>query len=365
MFLSFTQLKACCNSYYLQFLLSEDFYDEAYINNLSEDIRILQDMANGKLDEADSARAWNILNRNVQRKDLGLLQQPDLQSKSTIELRTDKNKYLTDNEVEQVKIDSENFKNRITDFLNKKISPKSRITVLSALPSAYNKIPDLKGKKVIINQSVYSKIIDLPNKHKKNHNIDRKRALKLPELLADPLYILQSSSKGNEHRYVVVTSSKNNKPQERMSIILNPNDNVAIVSAYDEVININEEKKAKRVLYDKKKELSKTFATSKDAMMDSPNRSITNFQTDFKGDVKQHEVKNRLYQSVYFQEIEPEQQNIFPGNRAAKKIHKVKGGYLQAEKFIEMIISDITKKAIWVFQLNNFKELHSLELFFV
>lgn len=276
--------------------LPDDFSDEAYVNNLSEDIRILQDMVYGKLDEADSARAWDILNRNVQRKDLGLLQQPDLQSKSTIELRTNKNKYLTDNEVEQVKIDSENFKNRINDFLNKKISPKSRITVLSALPSAYNQIPDLKGKKVIINQSIYSKIIDLPNKHKKNHNIDRKRALKLPELLADPLYILQSSSKGNEHRYVVVTSSKNNKPQERLSIILNPSNNVAIVSAYDEAININEEKKEKRVLYDKKKELSKTFATSKDAMMDSPNRSITNFQTDFKGDVKQHEGKNRLYQ---------------------------------------------------------------------
>ena len=57
--------------------LPEDFSDEAYINNLSEDIRILQDMANGKLDEADSARAWDILNRNVQRKDLGLLQQRD------------------------------------------------------------------------------------------------------------------------------------------------------------------------------------------------------------------------------------------------------------------------------------------------
>ncbi|MBQ8636100.1 hypothetical protein IJ425_08125 [bacterium] len=36
------------------------------------------------------------------------------------------------------------------------------------------------------------------------------------------------------------------------------------------------------------------------------------------------------------QEDEPEQQNIFPGNRAAKKIHKVKGGYLPAEKFIKL-----------------------------
>ena len=34
-------------------------------------------MVNGKLDEADSVRTWDILNRNVQRKDLGLLQQRD------------------------------------------------------------------------------------------------------------------------------------------------------------------------------------------------------------------------------------------------------------------------------------------------
>lgn len=35
----------------------------------------------------------------------------------------------------------------------------------------------------------------------------------------------------------------------------------------------------------------------------------------------------------YYQE---EQQNLFPGNREAKKIHKVKGAYLPAEKFIEL-----------------------------
>ncbi len=215
--------------------------------------------------------------------------------KDDINQRTDKSRYLTDNEVENLKKDSENFKNRINDFLNKKLSIKSRITVLSKLPSAYNKIPDLKGKKVVINQSVYAKIIDLPNKHNKNHNVDRKRAIKLPEFISDPLYILQFSSKGNEHRYIVVTSSKNNKPKQRLSIILHPGSDVAIVSAYDEVININEEKKNNRVLYDKKVELSKTFATSKAAMIDNSSNIISNTDADFN-----QNVKNDIYfQSAY------------------------------------------------------------------
>lgn len=201
--------------------------------------------------------------------------------KDDINQRTDKTKYLTDNEVQQVEKDKENFETYVNKLVNGELSYRTQIRVMEKLTSAYNNIPDLKGKKVVITQDVYKKIIDLPNKFNKNHNVDRKRAAKLPQLIADPLYILQSNSKGNEHRYVIVTASKGNKPAEKLSVVLNPNNNAAVVSAYDEKINISEEKKSGRVLYDKKKELSKTILTSKARAIDNSNTSITNSNNNF------------------------------------------------------------------------------------
>nr|DAN07825.1 MAG TPA: crystallin beta/gamma motif-containing protein [Caudoviricetes sp.] len=210
-----------------------------------------------------------------------------------ISQRTDKSRYLTDNEVEQLKKDKENFVEYVQKMIDGKLSPLTQIRVLEKLPSAYNKIPQLKGKKVVINQDIYKKIIDLPNKFNKNHNIDKKRALKLPEYLSDPLYILQSTSEGNEHRFVVVTASKGNKPKEKLSIILQPNDNVAVVSAYDETINISEEKKNNRVLYDKKKELSKTLSASKTVTIDNSNNIITNTDNNFNPNNVFYQVNNK------------------------------------------------------------------------
>ena len=212
--------------------------------------------------------------------------QEGVNPKDSIEQRTDKSKYLTDNEVEQLKKDKENFVVYVQKMIDDKLSPLTQIRVLEKLPSAYNKIPQLKGKKVVISQNVYKKIIDLPNKFNKNHNIDKKRALKLPEYLSDPLYILQSTSEGNEHRFVVVTASKGNKPKEKLSIILQPNNNVAVVSAYDEAINISEEKKNNRVLYDKKKELSKTLSASKAVTIDNSDTIITNSTGNFNSEQK-------------------------------------------------------------------------------
>ena len=212
--------------------------------------------------------------------------QEGVNPKDSIEQRTNKSKYLTDNEVEQLKKDKENFVVYVQKMIDDKLSPLTQIRVLEKLPSAYNKIPQLKGKKVVITQNVYKKIIDLPNKFNKNHNIDKKRALKLPEYLSDPLYILQSTSEGNEHRFVVVTASKGNKPKEKLSIILQPNNNVAVVSAYDEIINISEEKKNNRVLYDKKKELSKTLSASKAVTIDNSDTIITNSTGNFNSEQK-------------------------------------------------------------------------------
>lgn len=202
-------------------------------------------------------------------------------NKDNIYQRTDKTKYLTDNEIEQLEKDKENFATYIEKLLKGELSYRTQIRVLEKLPSAYNKISNLKGKKVVINQEIYKKIIDLPNIYQKNHYVDRTRALKLPELISDPLYILQSTSEGNEHRYVIVTNSKGKNPGEKLSVFFEPKNNAVVVSAYDEVINISEEKKAGRVLYDKKKELSKTILTSKARAIDNSNKSITNNVTDF------------------------------------------------------------------------------------
>ncbi len=216
-----------------------------------------------------------------------------LNPKDDIYQRTDKSKYLTDNEVEQLKKDKENFTNYVQKLINGELSPLTQIRVVEKLPSAYNKIPQLKGKKVVITQDVYKKIIDLPNKFKKNHNVDRERAIRLPEFLSDPLYILQSTSEGYEHRFVVVTASKNNKTSEKLSIILEPKSNTAIVSAYDETINISEEKKNNRVLYSKKEELSKTLSASKAVTIDNSNNIIAEEQEQLNPDAKIYEQSGK------------------------------------------------------------------------
>ena len=79
------------------------------------------------------------------------------------------------------------------------------------------------------------------------------------------------------------------------TVILNPKNSVAVVSAYDERINISEEKKAGRVLYDKKKELSKTILTSKARAIDNSNNSITDNPENLNPDVTEHE-ENTFYQ---------------------------------------------------------------------
>ena len=187
--------------------------------------------------------------------------------------RTDKTKYLTDNEVKQVNNDYKKFEININKMIDGTLSPHTRLIVLSSLPSAYNNIPELKGKKLVITQNIYKKIIDLPNPYK-NHNVDRKRAVKLPYLVADPNYILQSNSKGHEDRFEIISNSKGNKKGERLSVIIQPNTDAVIVSAYDEIIDISKTKNDDRVLYNKKKELLKTNVTSKATAINNPNNPI-------------------------------------------------------------------------------------------
>ena len=189
--------------------------------------------------------------------------------------RSDKKKYLTDEEVERVKEDTENFSEKIGS-LEKGILPKrEQIVVLSKLTSAFNKIEALKGRRLFISQDVYKKIVDIPNKFGKNHNVARERAVKLPELVADPDYILQSVSKGHEDRFVVVTKSRGKKAGLRLSVIIQPGTRDVIVSSYDEKINISEEKKAGRVLFDKKKELeSEVSALNAEGLNNSYNDNI-------------------------------------------------------------------------------------------
>lgn len=171
--------------------------------------------------------------------------------------RTDKSKYMTDEEASRAKQDYKVFAQKFMDFLSGKMTVKEVFTLSNRLPSAYDHIPQLKGKRMVMSQNVLKKIIDLPNKWNKNHNLDYKRAEKLPLYITDPLYIVQSKSKGNEDRFIIVTNSKGEGKSVRLSVIVQPDNNAVVVSAYDERINISKEKKAGRVKYKKKEELAK------------------------------------------------------------------------------------------------------------
>ncbi len=208
-------------------------------------------------------------------------------------LRTDKSKYLTDNEVKQVNEDNEKFIKKIELLENGKLPKREQIVVLTKLPSAFNNIKELNGRRLFISQDVYKKIVNLPNKFKKNHNVARERALKLPTLIADPNYILQSTSKGHEDRFVVVTKSRGNKPGLRLSVIIQPNTRDVVVSAYDENINISIEKKEGRVLFDKKKELeSEVFALNAKGLSNPNSSTISQSYENVNSDGK-------LYQKAY------------------------------------------------------------------
>lgn len=197
--------------------------------------------------------------------------------------RTNKNRYLTDDEVAEVEKDAKNFATKVEALERGDLPAREQLMVLNRLPSAYNKIKELKGRRLFISQDIYKKIVDIPNKYNKNHNVSRERAIKLPELVADPNYILQSTSEGHEDRFVIVTNSKGKKWGTRLSVIIQPSSRDAIVSAYDENINISEEKKAGRVYYDKKKELESEVSalnakglTSSNTGIVSPNRENVN-----------------------------------------------------------------------------------------
>lgn len=178
----------------------------------------------------------------------------DIAPEEDINQRPYKNIYLTDYELKQVKQDVELFVKQVQSMEDGNLPKRTQLTVLREMPSAYDTIPELRRKKLLVSQDVYKKIINLPNKHNKNHNIDPKRAIKIPILVADPQYILKSAAENHRDRFVIVTGSRGGFG-ERLSVIIQPNTQNIIVSAYDEHIDISEEKKAKRVLYRKKEKL--------------------------------------------------------------------------------------------------------------
>ncbi|MBR1617704.1 hypothetical protein IJ670_06080 [bacterium] len=66
-------------------------------------------------------------------------------------------------------------------------------------------------------------------------------------------------------------------------------------SAYDEKINISKEKKAGRVLYDKKKELSKTFVTSKVTMIDNSTNNIPQSEQNLNPNVNNLKIFKKMH----------------------------------------------------------------------
>ena len=204
------------------------------------------------------------------------IQTQEVNQADSIYDRTDKSKNMTDNEVKAANEDYQAFKEQFARMQAGEMPSAASFTLSRSLPSAYNKIPELKGKRMVMSQSIFKKIIDLKNKHGKNHNLDYKRAEKLPLYVADPLYITRSKSEGHEDRFIIITGSRGVGDGVRLSVVVQPGRNVVVVSAYDEVVNISEEKKANRLVYNKKEELLKTNATSKAAPISNSTNSIAN-----------------------------------------------------------------------------------------
>ncbi len=123
----------------------------------------------------------------------------------------------------------------------------------------------------------------------------------------------------------------NNVPAQRLSVFLNPNNSVAAVSAYDEEIDISKEKKGGRVLYDKKKELSKTILTSKARAIDNSNNIIpqnlknkTFFQSAQNFDINSN-IENNFGDSVenITEGIRADIQNILDENNISADEFKI------------------------------------------
>ncbi len=378
MFLSFTQLKACYNSYYLQFLLSEDFSDEAYVNNLSEDIRMLQDMANGKLDEADSVRAWNILNRNIQRKDLGLLQQREELYQGMFSQLTEKMLDKVINEKGPT-IDSlfasdsklAPLKNLFADLLDVKVkNMPEEFAKDGALGKYLNKDNSIyinldKIKKeypnyrqeirhIFLHELIHAKqekAFDWAKEEVKKKDVTPEKKSLLKEYINTVEKSIYANRKYNFfmllHKNTDFKAPKNKALAQKKKKL------------YTDYYNSAKEVDADNVAYALQAIIQDSFDSEIADYSDFAKKTIE--QNENKGDNSsanfnfirgfiqrrygenkystrriRDSINRKLYQSAYFQETEPEQQNIFPGNRAAKKIHKVKGGYLPAEKFIEL-----------------------------
>ena len=105
---------------------------------------------------------------------------------------------------------------------------------------------------------------------------------------------------------------------------------------YDEIINISEEKKNNRVLYDKKKELSKTLSASKAVTIDNSDTIITNSASNF--NPKQSQKRT----GYVFQE--PAQPNLFVEN-AAQNHNK---GFVGIDLKGNRGLTDINRKLILI-----------------
>lgn len=171
---------------------------------------------------------------------------------------------LSNEELEQVEADTENFKKQVDLLYSNKLSEKTQPIVLSKITKPWSKFTEIKEGSLIVNVSVLKKIDSLPNKFNKNHNVPQGDIERLPLFLADPLYITQSSNEEHLDRYIAILPLRDKKTKERISVIVQPSEDKrhAIVSAYGEIVDISEERKAKRLKYDKNLELSKTASTS-------------------------------------------------------------------------------------------------------
>lgn len=160
-----------------------------------------------------------------------------------------------DTEEQLLKNDIKKFNQDIQDFHSGKLKPTSLIYVMQTIPKIWQNV-GLPNKRMVLPQEVYKKIINLPNKYKKNHNLDKETVKRLPELIANPDYILQSSAKDKEHRFIGVLNAYDSSGCQ-IIIIIEPAAkqlklNIITSSYGKNNLNIEKERTVGRVLYDKK-----------------------------------------------------------------------------------------------------------------
>lgn len=273
---------------------------------------------------------WELLNKNVTRKD-EYLKKDGYHHTSKFYNTTDfykvdiekilENTFSKEKYLDEKQSPLKNFYDVHKNFIEKEpeqYSGERTIKgVLNYLGSKNNKTAEIKTpiENVTVSRNDVKHLLEDNEKERSNYINRFVRTLQAPNL------IIETTENEKIYNYYIKSFKKENDLiSGHIQIIKKcPDGNFYVTNHHLRNSKFNKVLKNGQIIYD----LS-DLSVMQNA---SDNNSITDVGTDFNPNVKNN---------VSYQEINPEQQNIFPGNRKAKEIHKVKGGYLPADKFIEL-----------------------------